>query len=545
MSKLNQNSARLRVDLLQHGESLGSFLSEAGEDQMILGSSKKADLVVPNQNVSHVHAMLRLKNKQIFLYDLGSAEGTFVSGKRIIESELKHGSHFRVGSIEMRVGLLEDFAQDSTDNLLFWNAKPAQINSTLCVDINHLVNGEVQNQYKLVDGQKLEAGRKEHAIPLCVDSKNLFTLKNDSLSCELPQGFTAEVYDYNNKILRSANSGTLQISPKEKLLLKYKFTELHLYWRNESARTQRLTPDLENKILQKNLLLSLALAALFIASTQLFRHTEETLENITKPESSYLRVSTEGGSPAPAQNAEAAGEKSEAPAAAPAASTAKTPSKALSSVSSALSNILKKSSNTSDEAIAQAVSKNGQQTARAISSASSNMQKQSIQTGAIGSGINADSVSKGLQGSGGNGSAAKGLNGFAKGGTGIGAAGGTGIGGSGGSGFNLNVGGEEAEAIGGLDKALIAAVVQANLGQIKHCYEKQLLIDSNLYGKVVAEWIIDKTGSVSKSGIKKTTMNNANVENCIAGKIKNWKFPQPKGGGNVQVSYPFLFKSMN
>jgi hypothetical protein len=99
--------------------------------------------------------------------------------------------------------------------------------------------------------------------------------------------------------------------------------------------------------------------------------------------------------------------------------------------------------------------------------------------------------------------------------------------------------------LGGLDKSLIAAVVQSNIGQIKHCYERQLIVNPNLFGKVVAAWTIDKDGLVSVSNIKKTTMNDKTVETCIAARIKGWNFPKPKGGGQVLVSYPFLFKSLN
>lgn len=37
-------------------------------------------------------------------------------------------------------------------------------------------------------------------------------------------------------------------------------------------------------------------------------------------------------------------------------------------------------------------------------------------------------------------------------------------------------------------------------------------------------------------------MKNANVERCLASKIKRWVFPAPKGGGIVIVTYPFIFK---
>lgn len=73
---------RLQAEILLGGKaSMGSYVTD-GEDRFIIGSSKRADLVVPHTSVSQIHAMLRLVNKEIHLYDLGSEAGTFVQGKK-------------------------------------------------------------------------------------------------------------------------------------------------------------------------------------------------------------------------------------------------------------------------------------------------------------------------------------------------------------------------------------------------------------------------------------------------------------------------------
>ncbi|MEL6177655.1 MAG: AgmX/PglI C-terminal domain-containing protein [Myxococcota bacterium] len=33
------------------------------------------------------------------------------------------------------------------------------------------------------------------------------------------------------------------------------------------------------------------------------------------------------------------------------------------------------------------------------------------------------------------------------------------------------------------------------------------------------------------------------VASCVAGKVRRWVFPQPKGGGIVVVTYPFVFSA--
>jgi hypothetical protein len=36
-------------------------------------------------------------------------------------------------------------------------------------------------------------------------------------------------------------------------------------------------------------------------------------------------------------------------------------------------------------------------------------------------------------------------------------------------------------------------------------------------------------------------VGNAELESCVAGRVRTWQFPKPKGGGVVIVTYPFIF----
>jgi hypothetical protein len=56
------------------------------------------------------------------------------------------------------------------------------------------------------------------------------------------------------------------------------------------------------------------------------------------------------------------------------------------------------------------------------------------------------------------------------------------------------------------------------------------------------KWVINGEGKVMQATTAETQMKNANVENCLASRIKTWVFPKPKGGGIVIVNYPFVFK---
>ena len=54
---------------------------------------------------------------------------------------------------------------------------------------------------------------------------------------------------------------------------------------------------------------------------------------------------------------------------------------------------------------------------------------------------------------------------------------------------------------------------------------------------------IDPTGSVAEASVRETSINDENVEQCAVKVMRSLKFPQPKGGGIVVVTYPFVFAS--
>lgn len=110
---------------------------------------------------------------------------------------------------------------------------------------------------------------------------------------------------------------------------------------------------------------------------------------------------------------------------------------------------------------------------------------------------------------------------------------------------NVGIVEEESEVSGGLDKDIIAEVIRSELGQIRYCYERQLSGNPDLYGKVLIKFTIGTNGAVVEQRIGTTTLKNADVEGCILRRVARWKFPTPKGGTTVLVSYPFLFKSTN
>lgn len=96
---------------------------------------------------------------------------------------------------------------------------------------------------------------------------------------------------------------------------------------------------------------------------------------------------------------------------------------------------------------------------------------------------------------------------------------------------------------GQLDRDEIQKVINKGIGQIQRCYERELLKSPGLAGKVQVEWTIAMSGAVKSARQQFTDMNSTAVVSCILAAIKTWQFPQPRGG-EVVVSYPFIFKSI-
>jgi pSer/pThr/pTyr-binding forkhead associated (FHA) protein len=96
---------------------------------------------------------------------------------------------------------------------------------------------------------------------------------------------------------------------------------------------------------------------------------------------------------------------------------------------------------------------------------------------------------------------------------------------------------------GGLTREQIAKIVAAHVAEISYCYEKGLLEDPALAGKIMLMWIINSRGKVTSSRIKSSSLRNGQVHSCLARSVRSWRFPNPKGGGIVEVNYPFVFNN--
>jgi TonB family protein len=130
-----------------------------------------------------------------------------------------------------------------------------------------------------------------------------------------------------------------------------------------------------------------------------------------------------------------------------------------------------------------------------------------------------------------------------KGGGGIGALGAGGVGKGAVGGTVTRATARSIAAQGSIDREGVAKVVNSHLQEVHACYERALLREAGLAGKVVLEWTIATNGRVVAAKTKSSTLRNSAVEACILNALKTWTFP-PASGGSVIITYPFLFNSV-
>lgn len=97
--------------------------------------------------------------------------------------------------------------------------------------------------------------------------------------------------------------------------------------------------------------------------------------------------------------------------------------------------------------------------------------------------------------------------------------------------------------LGDLKKAEIDPVIAENLPRIRQCYQAGLKTNPGLAGRVIVKFVVEKDGTVKSATVKSTTLNDPDVEGCVVAQFGKMRFPAPRGGGIVIVSYPFEFSS--
>jgi hypothetical protein len=92
---------RLRAALAPAPAGLLGDPAALSRGQITLGRSSSCQLVLAEDTVSRRHAALVLRDGAWRVVDLGSSNGTWVNGRRVVEAEVRPGDELRLGGARL------------------------------------------------------------------------------------------------------------------------------------------------------------------------------------------------------------------------------------------------------------------------------------------------------------------------------------------------------------------------------------------------------------------------------------------------------------
>jgi outer membrane biosynthesis protein TonB len=100
----------------------------------------------------------------------------------------------------------------------------------------------------------------------------------------------------------------------------------------------------------------------------------------------------------------------------------------------------------------------------------------------------------------------------------------------------------ETVVLGSMDPDVIRRILLDHLAQFRYCYQKELeKTGAELSGMIKLDFTIGASGHVSGAGVDSASGLPNDVKKCVVGVLKGITFPEPMGGGTVDVKQPMNF----
>ena len=89
-----------------------------------------------------------------------------------------------------------------------------------------------------------------------------------------------------------------------------------------------------------------------------------------------------------------------------------------------------------------------------------------------------------------------------------------------------------------MDKEMIRTVIRSHLDEVRVCYEKKLVTNPALQGRVMVQFTVGHEGTVVAAVLQTSTVDDADVNACIVEATRRWRYPPTCGGGIVSSATP-------
>jgi hypothetical protein len=87
----------------------------------------------------------------------------------------------------------------------------------------------------------------------------------------------------------------------------------------------------------------------------------------------------------------------------------------------------------------------------------------------------------------------------------------------------------------------IKRVIADHRRAIRCCYESALVTRPGLEGRVVLRFVIGESGAVTEADVVENELD-ADVGDCVVGRVAMMPFPSPGPAAMAVVNYPFVFR---
>lgn len=100
----------------------------------------------------------------------------------------------------------------------------------------------------------------------------------------------------------------------------------------------------------------------------------------------------------------------------------------------------------------------------------------------------------------------------------------------------------ETVVLGSMDPDVIRRILMDNLPKFRFCYQSELeRTGSELQGLIKLNFVIGASGHVNQAGVDNATNLPSSVKRCVVDVLRGIQFPEPMGGGTVEVKQPMNF----
>lgn len=100
----------------------------------------------------------------------------------------------------------------------------------------------------------------------------------------------------------------------------------------------------------------------------------------------------------------------------------------------------------------------------------------------------------------------------------------------------------ETVVLGSMDPDVIRRILLEHLPQFRYCYQKELeRTGEETTGTIKLNFSIGASGHVSQAGVDGSSGLPSDVKKCVVGVLRGITFPEPMGGGTVEVKQPMNF----